>query len=125
MADVERNALLGAPADKKASQVRIPENHQDRGGIVKEQAGSLVLLILSSWVVLLILYGLFTEFDDEVLAGSKSGPGMSYLYCELVTEILPYLITFSFAKCLVSTFRPFGGRASYLLHSWCSSLPQY
>ncbi len=82
MADInlERKSFLDA--SEKASQVRIPENHQDRGDIVKEQASSLVLLILSSWIALLILYGIFTEFDDEVLAGTKSGPGISYLYCE-------------------------------------------
>ena len=100
--NIERNALLGGPADEKASQIRIPENHQDRGGIVKEQAGSLVLLILSSWVTLLILYGIFTEFDDEVLAGTKSGPGMSYLYCESVVEIFTCLaLVFNLGKITV------------------------
>ncbi len=77
------HALLGEPAGDMASQVRIPQNHKDRGDIANEQCLSLVLLIMSSWAALIVMYGKFTEFDDEVLAGTESGMGMSYLFCKL------------------------------------------
>jgi hypothetical protein len=84
MADssLSSQALLGGPASEKASQVRIPENHKDRGDIANKQSLPLVLLVMSSWAALLVLYSKFTEFDDEVLAGTESGMEMSYFFCE-------------------------------------------
>ncbi len=76
------HSLLGRPAVEKASQVQISANHKDRGDIANEQCLPLVLLIMSSWAALLILYSVYTEFDDAVLAGSEGGMDMSYLFCE-------------------------------------------
>jgi hypothetical protein len=76
------SALLGGPGGEMASKVRIPENHKDRGDIASEQCIPLVLLIMSSWAALLVMYSQFTVFDDEVLAGTESGMGLSYFFCE-------------------------------------------
>jgi hypothetical protein len=79
---VECNSLLSSAGEQQASKVPIPNQHHDNGDIAKEQAFPFVVLMLTSWAALLILYGMYTEFDEAVLSGSEGGAGTSYIFCE-------------------------------------------
>ena len=92
---VECNTLLNG-ANEKASKVHIPNQHHDNGDIVKEQAFPFVLMMMTSWGVLLILYGMFTEFDADVLAGSEGGAGTSYVFCKRIIVVGRKVLFFRF-----------------------------
>ena len=81
--EVECNTLLNG-SGAKASKVQIPAKHHDNGDVIKEQAFPFVLIMMTSWAALLVIYGMYTEFDESVLNGSESGAKMSYIFCESI-----------------------------------------